>query len=202
MVEESGLPVQGIGAGWCGVRGISKWRFDSPYRASYTEQCMDNRIFDVFLQALELIFTETGIEIRSVESADKQAFTDQVVTTIGIAGIVKGNFLLCTDYASANNIIRGMLRGVSIAFQTGGLGELQKTALGELANQISGRAVTLLSDVGMECGITPPIIITAEKLTSHVSDLAESFSRVVKGPFGVLRLFIALSPSAGFEKTS
>jgi CheY-specific phosphatase CheX len=163
---------------------------------------MDNRVFDVFLEALELIFAETGIEVRSVDLADNQAFMDQVVTTIGIAGTVKGNFLLCTDYASANNIIKGMLRGVSIAFQSGGLGELQKTALGELANQITGRAVTLLSEVGVECGITPPIIITAERLTSHVSDLAESFSRVVRGPFGVLRLFIALSPSMGLEKTS
>jgi CheY-specific phosphatase CheX len=154
---------------------------------------VENRVFRAFLQAIEQIFMETDIGIREVAPTGNESFLDQVITSIGIAGSVKGNFLLCTDFASANNIIRSMLRGVSIDFPEKGLGELQKTALGELGNQISGRAVTILSEEHVDCGITPPIIITAERLTSHIPDLGESFSRIVKGPFGAVRLFIALA---------
>ncbi len=155
---------------------------------------MVNRVFELFETALEQIFTETGIFLSSITPEGDGAPVDQVVTSIGIAGAVKGNFMLCTDYPSARNIINGMTAGVQVPSPAEGLGDIQKTALGEMANQISGRAVTLLSEEGMDCGITPPIIITAEKLTSHIPDLTESFSRIVKGSFGVLRLYIALSP--------
>jgi chemotaxis protein CheX len=154
---------------------------------------VQNKIFGIFQTALEQIFSETGIQVQSISPDDGKTFQDQVVTSIGIAGTVRGNFMLCTDYASANSIIRSMTGGVPVTFQSRGLGDLQKTALGEMANQISGRAVTILSEDGIECGITPPIIITAEKLQHHVPDLALSFSRVARGDFGFLRLFIALS---------
>jgi CheY-specific phosphatase CheX len=164
---------------------------------------MENQVFDIFLVAFKQIFSETGIEVQAIETGDGELQREQVVTSIGIAGTVKGNFMLCTDYASANNIIRSMTGGVEILFQSKGLGELQKTALGEMANQICGRAVTILSNKNLDCDMTPPIIITAEKLTSHIPDVVMSISHIVRGPFGVLRLFIALSSVAGpNEKTS
>ncbi len=160
---------------------------------------MENRIFETFLEALRQIFTETGIEIEIAEYDSEDSSINQVVTSVGITGKVKGNLMLCTDYPSARNIVTGMMGRVRIPFPETGLGEIQRTALGEITNQISGRAVTILSENMIECDITPPIVLTADRLKPHVPDAVESFSRAVRGPFGSLRLFLAINsmPSAG-----
>jgi chemotaxis protein CheX len=154
---------------------------------------VDSKVLDVFLDALTQIFSETGITIDSVTDANRRDSSDQVVTSIGFAGGIKGNLMLCTDSAAAANIVKAMMGGMQLSIFEGGLREIHKTALGELSNQISGRAVTILSQNDLECDITPPIIITGRDLSSHVPDIAEAFSRVVKGPFGSLRLLLALT---------
>ncbi len=159
---------------------------------------MENRIFEIFLEALRQVFTETGIEIEIAGHDSEDSSINQVVTSVGITGKVKGNLMLCTDYPSARNIIKSMMGRVNIPFPETGLGEIQRTALGELTNQISGRAVTILSESSIECDITPPIVLTADRLKPHVPAAAESFSRAVRGPFGRLWLFLAINsmPSA------
>ncbi len=154
---------------------------------------MQDAILETFLEALRQIFKETGIRIEEVGPLGNDSHVDQVVTSVGITGKLKGNFILCTDYPSARRIVSLMTGGIRIPSPERGLGELQKTALGEMANQISGRAVTLLSERRWECSITPPIIITAESLTSHMTEVTQSFARVVRGGFGTLRLLIAVS---------
>jgi chemotaxis protein CheX len=156
---------------------------------------VESQILLVFLEALRQIFSETGIEIESVQTTRRKS-QDQVVASVGFTGRVKGNLMICTDYSSAAEIIRSMMNGVHVEFPGGRINEIQSTALGEITNQISGRAVTLLSQKRINCDITPPIIITAKKLESHVSDFQESFMRVVEGPFGSLRIVLALSPQS------
>ncbi len=149
-------------------------------------------MLETFLQALREIFQETGIEISCVHEGPRKD-PDQVVASVGLTGALKGNLMICTDYPSAVQIIRCMMNGVNMEFPDGRITEIQSTALGEFTNQISGRAVTILSHQGVTCDITPPIIITARKLESHISDLQESFARVVEGPFGSLKMLIGLS---------
>jgi chemotaxis protein CheX len=175
-------------------------RFDRPFAHPYTETSVASEVFEVFLQALTQIFSETGIEIDAVEDGTRGGAVDQVAASVGIAGGVKGCFMLCADYSSARNIVHGMTAGIQLSFPPTGLGEIQRTALGEMTNQISGRAVTLLSHGGVECEISPPIIITAERLKSHLPGMLESFSRTVRGPFGSLRLLLAVSPPSHPEK--
>jgi chemotaxis protein CheX len=177
--------------------------FDRKRRLSYTPSRVKNRVFETFLEALRQVFAETGLEIETALQDAEDSSIDQVVTSVGITGGVKGNLMLCTDYPSARNIIKSMMGRVRIPFPEKGLGEIQRTALGEMTNQISGRAVTLLSDYGMECDITPPVVLTADCLKPHVPDAVDSFSRAVRGPFGRLRLFLAInSMSDPGEKTS
>jgi chemotaxis protein CheX len=154
---------------------------------------MESDVCGVFLDALCQVFSETGIAIDCVETSDRRGSADQVVTSVGIAGGVKGNLMLSTDYACAASIVKAMSHGISVVFPGGKLGEIQKTALGELSNQITGRAITILSEKNIECEIAPPIIITGESLSSHVPDIVQAFSRVVRGPFGSLTLLLALA---------
>jgi chemotaxis protein CheX len=179
----------------------SPFLFDRKRSLSYTLSHVENRIFETFLEALRQIFAETGIEIEIAGHDTEDSSDNQVVTSVGITGNVKGNLMLCTDYPSARNIVTSMMGKVRIPFPETGLGEIQRTALGEITNQISGRAVTILSESMMECDITPPVVLTADLLKPHVPDSMRSFSRAVRGPFGNLRLFLAINSMPG-EKTS
>jgi len=175
----------------------------------------------VFLEALRQVFEETGIPLdavmrtpaprqgrrraavdRDVEKAaprqgsrraavdrDQVARTDQVVTSVGITGGVRGNLVLYADYTAAAGILRGMTGG--LALPAAGHGEFQRAALGELANQVAGRAVTLLAHAGVPCDITPPTVVTADLVTSLLPGPAPLWS--VRGPFGELRLLVAVA---------
>jgi chemotaxis protein CheY-P-specific phosphatase CheC len=67
---------------------------------------------------------------------------------------------------------------------------MQMAALAELSNQISGRAITLLSEHGVTCDITPPTAVAAHGLRTLAPDIASSVRRTVRGSFGRLSIYI------------
>ena len=118
---------------------------------------------------------------------------------MGITGDLKGIFMLRTDMPSATFILRAMTNGVRIKVSDDRFSEIQMAALGELTNQITGRAITLLFDKLVRCDITPPAVIAARQLQSLVPDLAMSASRTVRGPFGRLTVFLGVQESQSAE---
>lgn len=85
-----------------------------------------------------------------------------------------------------------MTGGLRLTLRDEHVSEIYMAALGELSNKISGRATTLLFDRHLRCDITPPAIIAARQLQRLVPDLAASFSRTIRGPFGRPTLFLGL----------
>jgi chemotaxis protein CheX len=157
------------------------------------------QILEVFVEAVRQVFQETDIPIDAVEEKDSSDAEDQVVTSVGLTGDVKGIFMLLTDTMSATRIVRAMTGGLRITLKDDMLNEIQMAALGELSNQISGRAITLLSDRELHCDITPPAVLAARQLQSLVPDLATSFRMTVRGPFGRLTLFLGISAAPASE---
>ncbi len=157
---------------------------------------MQEEILEVFVKAVRQVFQETDIPIDAVEAEDLSEVEDQVVTSVGLTGDLKGIFMLRTDTPSATRIVRAMTGGMRITLKDDRLNEIQMAALGELTNQISGRAITLLSDRQLRCDITPPAVLAAPQLQSLVPDLATSFRMTIRGPFGRLTLFLGISASA------
>jgi chemotaxis protein CheX len=160
---------------------------------------VQRKILEAFIEAVQQVFLEMDIVIDTVGVADDAPPDDQVITSVGLTGDLKGIFMIHTDRASAGGLLRAMTGGMRLSTQAERLSEIQLAALGELSNQISGRAITLLSELNLHCDITPPAIVAADKLTSHVPDLAVSFRRSVRGPFGHLTLFIGVQDIAAPE---
>ena len=160
---------------------------------------MQRKILEAFVEAVRQVFLEMDITIDSVGPGDDTGPEDQVITSVGLTGDLKGIFMIHTDRASAGSLLHAMTGGLRFSTQPERLSEIQLAALGELSNQISGRAITLLSEQGLHCDITPPAVLAAEKLTSLVPDLAASFRRDVRGPFGHLMLFIGIQDVAVSE---
>ena len=154
---------------------------------------MRDQVADAFIDAVRQVLTETGIEIDGIGPTISPDEEDQVVTSVGLAGDIKGIFMLRSDTPSAARIARAMTGGMGVVLRGDMIDQLQMAALGELANQISGRAITLLSDLHVHCDITPPAVLCARQLTSLVPDLAQSFERTITGPFGGLTLFLGIT---------
>jgi CheY-specific phosphatase CheX len=144
----------------------------------------------VFLEALRQVFAETGIPIDRLERVRGRggdALIAEVVASVGITGDLCCNLVLCADNASANGILRGMTAGLALADDL--LEEFPRAAMGEIANQVAGRAVTLLAGAGRQCDITPPTVVTADRVDGLPAGPFAQWS--VRGGFGALLLIAA-----------
>jgi CheY-specific phosphatase CheX len=153
---------------------------------------VQQEILEVFVEAVRQVFLETDIAIQRVAAVDEAEAEVNVITSVGLTGDLKGIFMISTDSASAAAILRAMTGGVRIPMHYDRMSEIQMAAMGELTNQISGRAMTLLFDRHLRCDITPPAVMAARQLQSLVPDLAVSCSLAISGPFGRLTLFLGL----------
>jgi CheY-specific phosphatase CheX len=170
----------------------------SRWRSSILRE-VGREILDVFIDAVRQVLGETDIAIESVDSGDAHETEDQVITTVGLIGDLKGVFMLCTDTSSAASILKAMAGGVRIVVRDEMLNDVQMAALGELANQISGRAITMLNENDLSCDITSPTVVSATQLHSRVPDIAVSFRRTIRGPFGRLTLYLGMHSSGPLE---
>ncbi|MBI9102149.1 MAG: chemotaxis protein CheX [Spirochaetales bacterium] len=86
-----------------------------------------------------------------------------VATIIGLAGDVEGRVLIDMSLETALAIASRMN-----AEELKELDELAKATITELANMITGQAVTKLFDLGFKFDLTPPAIFTGDNM--QVSD--------------------------------
>jgi chemotaxis protein CheX len=180
----------GRGQGWPkGRRRTGK--FDSPAGRFYNWD-VRQEILMALLEAVRQVFRDTDIDIDSVEPGDPFGTEAQVISTVGLTGDLKGIFMLRTDTPGAVGIVKAMMGGLRFPLATEGLSEIQLAAIAEISNQIAGRAITLLSEHGLHCDITPPSVVSAAQLHSLVPDLAESSRQAVRGAFGTLTVFLGI----------
>lgn len=82
-----------------------------------------------------------------------------VAVIVGLAGDVEGRVLFDMKKETALQIASEMN-----GEQLPGMDELGKATIQELANMITGQAVTKLHDLGFKFDLTPPAIITGENM--------------------------------------
>jgi CheY-specific phosphatase CheX len=149
-------------------------------------------ILAAFVEAVRQVFRETDISIDSVIPGDAFGSEAQVIGSVGLTGDVRGILMLLTDTSGAGGILRAMTGGVRLTISNDRLSEIQLAAIGEICNQIAGRAITLLSEIGLRCDITPPAVLAAVHLQSLVPDLSDTSRQTVRGAFGQLTIFLGI----------
>jgi chemotaxis protein CheX len=90
-----------------------------------------------------------------------------VAAVVGLAGDVEGRVLFDMTKETAVNIAGAMLEGMELDTPTE-LDDMGKATITELANMITGQAVTKLHNLGFQFDLTPPAIFTGENM--EVSD--------------------------------
>ena len=81
--------------------------------------------------------------------------TEDITAVIGVSGRLEGNVLYGFNEESAVKIVSTMIGEEVEDIQN----DLALSALGEIANMITGSAATLLAQAGNPCQISPPVIV-------------------------------------------
>ena len=119
---------------------------------------MKEQFVNSFLAPAKLVWEKElkhGLDFSKAELVSHQYTTDDVTTIIGISGRLEGNVLYGMSVDTARRIVTTMM-GEEVKTWNDDLG---LSALGELANMITGNAATRLSQLGYPCQISPPVMI-------------------------------------------
>ena len=109
-----------------------------------------------------------------------------VAALVGLAGDVEGRVLIDMSKESALGIASAM-NGETLSE----LDELVKATITELANMVTGQAVTKLHDLGFKFDLTPPSIITGDNM--QVSDMnVEALIVPLSVPQGLVEINVAI----------
>ena len=117
-------------------------------------------------------------------------FTTQELTTVlGVNGMVEGVALYGMSEVSAAKIARQMLNQ-----ELEEIDEMASSALGELANMITGNATTYLEASGYRCDITPPSLIRGTGV--QITTICPALVVPVSTQFGKMEINVALRNAA------
>ncbi len=90
-----------------------------------------------------------------------------VAAIVGLAGDVEGRVLFDMTRESALKVANDMLKSMDMD-QIDSLNDMGRATITELANMITGQAVTKLHNLGFKFDLTPPAIFTGDNM--EVSD--------------------------------
>ncbi|NIZ40627.1 chemotaxis protein CheX [Entomospira nematocerorum] len=85
-----------------------------------------------------------------------------VAAIVGLAGAVEGRILIDMDKDTALKVVSSMNFE-----EITELDDLSKSTLSELANMVTGHAVTRLHELGFRFDLTPPAVIMGDNLKIH-----------------------------------
>ena len=119
---------------------------------------MKEEYVNSFLVPAKLIWKkELGqdLTVESAEVVSHQFTTEDLTAIIGVSGRLEGNVLYGFTEESALRVVSAMV-GEEVEDLRN---DLALSALGEIANMITGNAATYLAQAGYPCQISPPVIV-------------------------------------------
>ena len=128
---------------------------------------MKEEYVNPFLAPAKLVWEkELGqtLELASTDLVSHQFTTEDITALIGVSGQLQGSILygFTTETAAA---AVGIMLGEGVEAPNG----LALSALGEIANMITGNAATEVAGLGYACHISPPVML--EPMGSRISTL-------------------------------
>lgn len=135
---------------------------------------------DVFKLLLDLDITSSSIEDAKIIIDDE----NKISIVIGIIGDLKGNIVYRFPVETTLEMVK-----IMSGMEFDQVDEFVTSALGEIANIISGNAMTNLTEQKIVCDILPPKIVSGEELKLQLNcDVATKAN--VETPIGMVELLI------------
>lgn len=113
-----------------------------------------------------------------------------VAAIVGLAGDVEGRVLFDMTKDTAIAISSAMLQGMDME-PVSELNDMGKATITELANMITGQAVTKLHNLGFKFDLTPPAIFTGDNMEVSDPDF-EALIVPMETPQGKIEINVAV----------
>ena len=156
---------------------------------------MRQEFVNPFLGPAQMVWhKEFGVhlEVASAEAVSYQYTTDDITVIIGVSGKLQGNVLYGFSDSVSTEVVRRM-----IGEDMDARDPMALSALGEIANVITGNAATELTANGYPCDISPPVIIEPRGSTL-TSTVPRQILVTFKSELGLLTARIGLSENARY----
>lgn len=131
---------------------------------------MDVKLATPFLNAIETVLGQFGVnDIKKGELLIKEEMyvVKDITAFIGIVGEIKGTVSYSFDTKTAISLSSAMMCGMPIE----SVGEMERSALAELANMITGNAVSIMNDV-KDIDISPPSVVMGQDMFFVIGTVA------------------------------
>ncbi len=159
---------------------------------------MKEEFVNSFLAPAKLVWTkELGecLEMAGAQVVSNQFTTDDLTAIIGISGRIEGNVLYGFSNETALAVVRRMIGEDVESYRN----ELGLSAIGEIANMITGNAATQLSQAGFPCDISPPAIVASPGL-KFTSFAGSQILVTLSSSLGPLNVRFNLNERSGPER--
>lgn len=158
---------------------------------------MRQEFVNPFLGPAQMVWKKefgTDLQIAGAEAVSYQYTTDDITAIIGISGKLEGNVLYGFSDEVSAEVVRRMI-GENMDARD----PMALSALGEIANVITGNAATELAANGFTCDISPPVIIEPRGSTL-TSTVPKQILVTFKSDLGLLSARIGLSENARYQE--
>ncbi len=136
--------------------------------------------FDILNEVLKTSVNRGQLYLKKLGESMKG-----VAVVIGVTGQVKGRIVFDMTEETGIKIAEKLNEESMKSFNS-----LARSTIAELANMVTGRAVTKLDKEGLAFNFTPPTIITGENLSIYEADMEALIIPIDTG-IGVLEINIA-----------
>ena len=153
---------------------------------------MKEKLISIMREASQQIFTELSsgtIVLIDTPTSDGDV---EVAINLGITGQVKGTILFKSSNLTAMNIGNIMLSKIGYSEPNATFSTSHKEAVCEFTNLVCGRTLSLLSENGIDCNLTPPTLITGVKVSPHMPQVKYTINLSISGDFGHLEYSFAV----------
>ena len=132
---------------------------------------------------------DVPLDFTGAKAVANQYTTDHLTAIIGINGDLKGSVLYEMSEETAL-LVAGRMMGESLT----SLNEVALSAIGEIANMITGNAATELSSYDYQCQLTPPVLIKPSHATMFTPESPQILANFTS-ELGELNVRICLTES-------
>lgn len=124
---------------------------------------MKAEYINIFISAVSQVFQEmaqVGLSLGGTTLRNGSFYEKNVVILIGITGQIRGSVTVSMDVEYAKEVASKMMCGMPVEE----FDEMPQSAVREIVNMMMGKVATLFEKEGKVIDITPPTLMTGEKL--------------------------------------
>lgn len=151
---------------------------------------MDVKYINPFLVSVKKIlesYNITDVKRGNIKKKENMHVDMDITSVVGLIGGVRGNVAYSLSQQTAIQIVSAMMMGMPVTE----FDAIGRSAIGELANMISGTATGILSQEGAIVDITPPSIIFGKDIYFIISSV-ETITVDMDTPYGRIEINIGL----------